>query len=492
MKLLAFRVCEHDSNFSFYDGKSVTYYKSERLFKQKHHAFNNLNVWPEIVKDFFETDPTEIDEIAIVADPWLYNLPWTKATENFFPSKKFTDIEAHCPVQRVNHHYAHALSVYEDFDVHVVIDGYGDKEIAWTIFKDDKIIESGDLTKYGSIGQEMAAAARILSIESKSDLDLAGKLMALQSYGRIDEGYLNLISNDDIYNINKLFNFERWIKYKGDNLIAQHTAINWIRTVHERTGEVLLKLFQKHCNKFDRICFTGGVALNVVWNTKLKKYFPNLFIPPHCADEGLSLGALEFLRRKHKLQKFNLKNFPYIQSDETTAVPSEKIIKDAAELLAAGKTVGWFQGHGEIGPRALGNRSILMDPRLKDGKQKINKIKRRENYRPFGASVMHDKGQEVFQYYIDDPFMTFTSEIDEEKYPAIAHVDKSCRYQSVKDGLFYDLLKKFYEITDCPILLNTSFNMYEQPIAAYDSQALELLSQSELDCLVLGNFIFSR
>ena len=495
IKLLAFRVCEHDSNFSFYDGKTLRYYKSERYFKKKHHGYDDLYVWKNVVKDIFKDDPNTIDQIAVVADPWRYNtVPWTIDTEQFFPAVNFPYIKANCPVYRIDHHYAHALSVYDNFDVHMVFDGYGDKEIAWSVIKNHKIIERGDVIKHFTLGGAMAVAAdSVFSIKVNHAIDLAGKLMALQSYGKLDKKFFKTL-NYNIYQIAELFNYNNWIKYKGDEHVAKYTSLDWIRTVHEKAGDILVDIFKKHCKPKDKICYTGGVALNVIWNTKLKKHFPNLYIPPHTPDDGLSLGAIEYLRKINKLPKFKFDKFPYIQSDQSPHIkPNESVIKKTAELLAKGKTVAWYQGNGEIGYRALGNRSILMDPRIKNGKEIINKIKKREGYRPFGASILHEHSKKFFKKdYIYNPYMTYVAKINSKKYPAISHIDNTCRYQNVKDGDFYSLLKEFHKLTGCPILLNTSLNINGEPIAGHINQAIQLFNQSHLDCLVVGNHIMKK
>jgi len=492
MKLLGIRVCDHDSNFSYFDGQILRYFKSERLNKIKHHAYNDLYVWRDIVKNIFKDNPDKIDEIAIVVDPWLYkNKHWNKEKENFFPSIDYSLINANCPVHRINHHYAHALSVYDNFDIHMVFDGFGDHEISWSIIKNDQIIEKGHFIKHGSLGAEMGGAAKKFEIQCNHTADLAGKLMGLQSYGTFNKEFYSMLKQD-IYQVTDLFNIKNWEKYKGDYKVSCLTALDWIKTIHEKAGDILLETFKKYCNKDDKICFTGGVAQNVIWNTKLKKYFPNLYVPPHTTDDGLSLGAIEFLRRRNNLSKFLLNNFPYSQLDENpTETPSKKTIEKAAQLLSQGKIIGWYQGNGEIGPRALGNRSILMDPRIKDGKNLINKIKKRENYRPFGASVLHDKANSIFKEYVESPYMTYVNEISEE-YDAVRHIDGSCRYQSVYNGYFYDLINKFEQLTGCPIILNTSLNINGEPIAGSINQAIELYNNSKLDCLIVGNNILEK
>ena len=233
----------------------------------------------------------------------------------------------------------------------------------------------------------------------------------------------------------------------------------------------------------------GGVAQNVIWNTILKNHFKNLIIPPHSPDDGLSLGAIEYLRIKNNLPKFKLKNFPYIQNDEAPIKnASNKTIKKAAKLLAGGKIIGWYQGNGEIGPRALGNRSILMNPEIKNGKYLINKIKKRENYRPFGASILkkHFKGK------LNDSYMLYVQDV--KNYESISHIDKTGRVHIVENEnkLFSSLLDEFYKVTKCPFLLNTSLNINGEPIVGDIESALCFLKNSELDALVVGDKIYTK
>ena len=152
--------------------------------------------------------------------------------------------------------------------------------------------------------------------------------------------------------------------------------------------------------------------------------------------------------------------------------------------------IGWYQGHGEIGPRALGNRSILMNPLIPDGKEKINKIKNRENYRPFGASVLAEFKDEYFDLEYENPYMLFVGNSKNDSN-CITHVDGTCRVQTVKDenSSFRLLLEEFYKLTECPILLNTSLNLAGKPIAGYIENAIELFETSEIDILFVGNKI---
>jgi carbamoyltransferase len=494
MRLLGLRLCEHDSNFSYFDGEKVHYHKSERSYQIKHHAFNNLTEWKDEIKRLFDIDYKDLDEIAIVVDPWRHNLPIDN--EHFFPSVNYNEyVDTKCPIQRINHHYAHALSTWmmqeTPADVSIIIDGFGDKDISWSVFKNDKLIEEGSHEHHGSIGTEMCAAGEWLGVEAQWGIDIAGKVMGLQAYGNFDKEYYNILKQYTINDVLQIFNLDNWYRYKNSELLGKLSPLDWINTVHYSIGEMLVDFFSKHANPNDTIVYSGGVAQNVIWNTKLRENFPNIIIPPHCADDGLSLGALEFLRQKHNLDKFKLDNFPYAQSDTApNSLPTQETIKTVAEILSQGKTVGWYQGHGEIGPRALGNRSILVNPQIPNAKDIINKIKNRETYRPFGASILEEYAHEYFEDLKDDPYMLYVGKFKHEKQlKSITHVDKTCRVQTVKkdSGSFRLLLEEFYKLTGCPILLNTSLNIAGKPIAGYPSDAYELFRSSTLDCFVIGN-----
>lgn len=497
MRLLALRLCEHDSNISYFDGSTVRYYKSERTTQVKHHAYNDLHAWKNDIEDIFNISVNDLDEIAIVVDPWSYKGLPEFADCDVFPAIPWHWLETKCPSWRVNHHYAHALSGWmltDKPDVSIVIDGFGDLDKAWSVFKGDQFIAEGSQKLNGSIGVSMADAGRTLGVNFGHVSDIAGKVMGLQSYGTVDKKYLTELKQYTMLSINDVFSFDNWRTYKQDDLIANHTRLDWIATVHERLGDILVDFFYQYCKKDDVVFYSGGVAQNVIWNTKLLKEFPNLVVPPHSTDEGLSLGALEWMRVKNNLPKFTLPNFPFVQSDTAPLdEPSLDIIKEVARLLSIGKTVAWYQGHGEVGPRALGNRSILMHPNL--SKTKINAIKRRENYRPFGASILKEHMKDYFIDDINNPHMLFVSELRAyNTMNAIRHVDNTCRVQTVDEnsGSFRILLKEFCKESGYPILLNTSLNLAGKPIAGHMQSAEELFHTSELDCLVIGNEIYLK
>ena len=499
MNLIGLRVNTHDSNVTFYDGHKLRYYKSERRKQIKHHWSFGLFEWRQDIKDVWGLDLKDIDQIAISLDEDNIIKYYGGIEYNDFKGLILDcpNFPSSCKVWSIDHHYAHSLSMCPLFDpdVSIVMDGIGDNESPWSVFKGDTLIERGDVNITGSIGLLMNEAGKYLGISYIHDTDIAGKVMGLQSYGKFDQVYFDMLEGSSVYDARSLFNVYPWYKYKGHDLLGRHTSIDWINTVHKKTGYVLLDFFEKFCKPDSSIFYSGGVAQNVIWNTLLKERYKNLIIPPHSADEGISIGAVEWLRRKNNLKRIEFDDFPYIQSDQQpNDEPTEETIKQVATFLSQGKTVAWYQSNGEAGPRALGNRSILMDPRLRNGREIINVIKQREQYRPFGASVLLEHYSDHFDMPSDNPYMLYVGKVKSDSFPAITHVDGTCRVQTVDNSVkhFRRLLEYFYELTECPVLLNTSLNIGGKPIAGYTHNVEDLFENSSLDYAVIGNKILSK
>lgn len=510
MKLLALSFPRHDGSISYFDGEEVRYIKLERLKQEKRYHYYNRWEWIRDIKQWWGVDISEIDEIVIDFHTenayGIENIPseikrvlsgevnTVKLTRDINP---FADYFHHDNMWFIGHHYAHSLSSWmltdKTSDVDIVIDGIGDFR-TWSVFKNGKLVASGNPNN-GSFGGETAQAGYWLNVKAANGNDVAGKVMGIQSYGNIDEDYLNYLRQFNYDKISEIFSRDHWFNFKTDELLGSLMPINWIRTVHERCGEVLVNLFSDFANPDDLITYSGGVAQNVVWNTVIREKFPNLIIPPHSSDEGLSLGGLEWLRRKNNLPKFSNKNYPYWQSDiAPEETPTEETIKYAAQLLSEGKIIAWYQGHGEVGPRALGNRSILMNPSIENGKYIINTVKNRENYRPFGASILYEYVDDYFDMKYHDPYMLYVSDMKVSGFEAIRHVDNTCRVQTIKDEnpCYRQLIQEFYNLTGCPILLNTSLNKAGLPIAGYPEITIDIFNNTPIDVIFMGNRIIHK
>ena len=280
---------------------------------------------------------------------------------------------------------------------------------------------------------------------------------------------------------------------------------------------LLNKLYSKY--KINNLTLSGGCIMNSVANGKIleKTEFKNIYISPNPGDAGGSIGSAASLIKKNNKEILNKNTYSFLGNEYTDdnietilkenslsekfhiqKITYEKIIEETANSLQKSLIVGWFQGKMEWGPRALGNRSILADPRNPDIKNILNiKIKRRESFRPFAPSILVDFVNEWFEINSEVPYMSEVYPVRSDKrsiLPAITHVDGTGRLQTVKKSenkKYYDLISKFNELTSVPVLLNTSFNENE-PIVRTPQEALNCFLRTNMDVLVLGNWIIKR
>lgn len=500
MKFLGLRLCEHDSNVTFTDNEKIRYYKPERDYQIKHFGYKDLSGWTKII-NMWHIDPKDIDAIGIVLD--CFSHPHIKCDEKkiyeCIDIPFFKLIGFDCPIFRIDHHYAHLHSCWmlnSDYDSGFIFDGFGDDFNTHSLFKKDKRIVKNNIREFESFGRVLSSLGNSIGF-CGSGLDHAGKIMALKGFGtkKIIQSYefYELNSLDKLWDIKKFFPYNQSITIQ-DNF---QEICDYVKYCHEKTEKIYTDYFVQNTNVEDNIFYSGGIAQNTVINSKIKEKRKNLFIPPHCNDEGLSLGAVEFLRTYFDCDKFDSSRFPYWQSDESPkSEPSTETIKKTARFLYEGKIVGWYQGHGEIGSRALGNRSILMDPSIKNGKEILNqRVKHREWFRPFGASILEENVQNYFEWNEESPYMLYVMNIlDKNSFPSITHVDGTCRIQTVSKNLthYHSLINEFKNISGIPMLLNTSLNKGGKPISGSINDAFELFSTTDMDILVVGNDIYRK
>jgi carbamoyltransferase len=314
-------------------------------------------------------------------------------------------------------------------------------------------------------------------------------------------------------------------------------------SIQKVTEEIMIKLAKGIRNEYGikNLCLAGGVALNCVANGKIlkEKIFDNIWIQPAAGDAGGSLGAALALwhieqGNNRVVGKIDSMKGSYlgcefdqqqIEKDLNSLGANfqtfeyESLIEKTAGFLANEKAIGWFQGRMEFGPRALGGRSILGDPRSDKMQKNLNlKVKYRESFRPFAPSVLREDLFEWFDINVESPYMLLVAKInlnkkiemtDDQKnlfgieklnikrseIPAITHIDYSARIQTVTKNTnkkYYDLISKFKEKTNCPVIVNTSFNVSGEPIVNTPSDAYNCFMGTELDYLVIGNCILDK
>lgn len=423
----------------------------------------------------------------------------------------------------VRHHIAHCASAFyvSPFKEACIIsaDGGGGQEAGiLAVGRESKIEVLKRIPSIDSLGNLYSDFTELLGFKKH---DGEGKVMGLSAYGSKRAKVFPFVSfNDGVVSIDyrKMNEFIIKIKkrLKDDPLYQANAnlASSLQKTLEEAyfyMGEFLYKK-----TGIRNFCLAGGVSLNCLANSKLLKldFVDDIFVQPVSSDAGTALGAaLEvYLEKTGKRPEFVMNHVyygPQFKNEEILLILKKlginyfkkykNIEKITAKLLAEGKVVGWFQGKMEIGPRALGNRSILANPSIKGMKDNLNiKVKGRENWRPFAPSILEEYADNLLLDIKDSPFMILESRVRKENVAKISeatHVDGTVRSQTVskKTNLrYWKLINEFRKITDIPALLNTSFNLSGEPIVCSPEDAVLVFYRSKIDFLVLGDYLVAK
>jgi carbamoyltransferase len=466
----------------------------------------------------------------------------------------FLNLSAHgTRTLTIPHHYGHAFSAFAtsgfDESAILIVDGAGspasdfitaekqllngDSDDAWETISlyygsgtsivplEKHVVDrgawltmyEGEMPSFGSLGGMFSAAAHQIFGESTE----AGKVMGLASFAAPS------FPSSDFFDIDRgrfcfkdtvprRFRHERRWPNEGREYEALSASV---QAALEVALLYLVQRLRELCGS-DNLCYAGGVALNSIANERLirESGYKNVYIMPAAEDSGPAVGAAYYglwqLTRHNSRRRLahDALGRAYSPADVSAAlnnghavrvVHSTDVVLDAVQLLRDGKIIGWFDGGAELGPRALGQRSILCDPRQPDAKEILNRrVKMRESFRPFAPAVLLDEAPNWFEFGGTSPesqFMLRVCEVKRERrdeVPAVVHVDGTGRLQTLTpetNGRFYELVKRFHEQTGVPILLNTSFNRMGQPIVETPSDAIECLLSSGLDCCVFADRI---
>lgn len=554
MRVLGFSVGHDKGAVIIEDGKVVVGITQERLSRIKHDGGHVGGIIP------FESINYCLNSIGITYKEIDYFVYSTTEIEDKVPSdffRKYTNID-YDKLYFIPHHLAHAYSSFfsSGFDEASVIvaDASGsiltfknklhlwyeldrtilNPEEDWTegisIYhftkKDYKEVYKKWIkypvpvnTDEGtSLGTVYSQGSLQLIFEPNSNTWPAGKLMGLASYAdkEIVSEAPNFVEEleDDIYISNNMIYPK--VSWKSD-FFSRACVAGIYQREQERASLILAKMAKKFTES-KNICVAGGSFLNcnsneLILNSGL--YENSFFIPPS-DDSGIPLGCAWFAYQKlseigdvEPLVPYLGKTYSrneiiealneYTDLNYTEHEDFDIITDEISYWLSQNRVIGWFQGGSEIGPRALGNRSILASPIKSWMTGHINSdIKKREWYRPFAPSVLFEYQSEIFESDVYSPYMLVTTTVKEEwrdKIPAVTHVDNSARHQSVTEkdnSKFYSLIKKFHEKTSVPVLLNTSFNGPKEPIVESPKDAIKSFLENNLDFLVINNFIISK
>ena len=558
---------KHDKNYPFNAIEFVLKYSKLKLSEVDHIIFfeKPFLKFERLLETYVAFAPRGFKSFCKAMPIWLSeklfqkNLLFNRLREH---DKNFNDKNR---IMFSDHHLSHAASAFfpSPFNQAVVLTADGVGEWATTtvaVAKDNKVEIKKEIHFPHSLGLLYSAFTYYTGFKVNSG---EYKLMGLAPYGKpiFKEKILNHlidVKDDGTFNLNQeYFNYATGLTMTNEkfdalfenparrpdkeNLTQFHMDI--ASSIQEVTEEIMIKLVSSIAKDYNikNLCLAGGVALNCVANGKLleKKIFDKIWIQPAAGDAGGSLGAGlalwhneldqprivnpnddmdgSYLGPEYKDEQIRTildeigAEYEFIKEDE--------IIYRTAEDLSKGFAVGWFQGRMEFGPRALGARSILGDPRSSSMQKNLNlKVKYRESFRPFAPSVLREDVSEWFNLNIDSPYMLLVSNVNQKKcismtdeqnnlfgidklnikrseIPAVTHVDYSARIQTVHkntNSKYYDLIKRFKEITGCPVLVNTSFNVRGEPIVNTPQDAFNCFMGTELDTLVIGNFYLDK
>lgn len=446
----------------------------QKSLKNEIFAFTYSNLGKEFVIDLMEEVLPSLD---------FMNFKPTNLWDNWYLENLYY----------IDHHQSHAAyallsSGFDNSDV-LAIDGAG--PIFTCIF----------INKFGNI-TDLSSQLSIGGLWNRISQDIgfgylgAGKSMGLAGFGSYNQAVYDLIQD---YLKNPIHRLSEEAKKVIRYTPKEDTAY----TLQQATVDLIKKIVLP-LKTSNNICLSGGVAYNGYLNEELTKHYASVHVPPAVGDEGQAIGTYMhadfvlnqnihvpsvYAGHEHVVDESIFRGLDFIKKN------FDDISKQVAEAISNGKIVGWYQGKSESGNRALGNRSILADPRNPEIKNIINRtIKKREDFRPFAPSVLEEHYQEFFDTNQPSPFMSRIVPVKSNKIPGVTHVDGTARIQTVTrefNQRFYDVINEFYKITGIPMLLNTSFNCQE-PVVETPQQALHTFLNTELDILVINDYVVRK
>ena len=557
MYVLGINCYYHDSAACLIkDGKVIAAAEEERFTREKH-----TNKFPVHAIDYCLREAgisfSEISHIGFFWNPWIRLRKGMSILLRYFPKSitAFRDANTGFNMMRVKneiknnfrtsnfkfyyieHHLAHAASCFfvSPFKEAAIlsIDGTGESTTTLlAIGRENKIKVLKRIKFPHSIGLVYNAVTEFLGFKRDSD---EWKVMGLAPYGKpayynefkrliklkpdgsfkLDLSYFKFQYGGEPYYSKKFVKVFGQPRKEDDPIEKRHEDIaHSLQLVTEEAILHIVKYLQKATNQ-KKLCLAGGVALNSVANGRIitETKFRDIFVQPAANDAGTSLGSAfyiynQILKNPRSYIMHDAYLGPEYSEREIEAelkknnldyIKSDNITKDAAKLLSEGKIVGWFQDRMEFGPRALGNRSILADPRKAEMKDIINaKVKYRESFRPFAPSVLEEYTSEYFEHDYPSPFMLLVYKIKKNKQkliPAVTHADGTGRLQTVNkkiNPLYWNLIDEFRKLTNIPVILNTSFNIKGEPIVCSPKDAINCFKNTGIDCLAIGPFLVKQ
>jgi len=515
----AINFCLQFKDLTVYDIDYIGFYEKPFL-KFGRVTVDHLRSWPVSLKNFMDVMPNWLSDRLI--------LPLTLKEELGYKGK----------VLFIKHHMSHASSTFlvSPFEESAILTVDGIGEWATTTYgfgKGNNIKILKEINYPDSLGLLYATVTTYLGFKV---FEGEGKVMGLSSYGK--PKYIDKFR--EIVEVKPDGSFKLDLRYFAFNKGTRMYSKRFVETFGEER-EPESKIEERHYDiaaslqkfveetlvaiarnlhkeiKLDKLCLAGGVFLNCVANSKILEETPfkEIFIQPAAGDCGGAVGVAAYIynsilgkpRNYVMTDAYLGPEFPLNQIKRALLnsglhfkeLSEPELVKYIAERISRDKIVGWFQGRMEFGPRALGNRSILANPRNPNMLELLNsKVKKRESFRPYAPAVLEENVSEYFQLKGLSPFMLLSPLVKEEKraiIPAVTHVDGTARVQTVSkktNPKFWQLIKEFEKITGVPVVVNTSFNVRGEPIVCTPQEAINCFQKTQMDCLALGNYVVEK
>ena len=515
----------HDSSVSFYNGETGKYHiiELERLIRERHYKISDnapsTGVRIELLKDckFIAKKYWGIEndyECVLISSQYEDSFD-NQSIKKVFNSKEYITLE--------NHHHTHAACAFyqSPFDKALIFsyDGGGDREFFNFYNADRNSIKLIDKFPINLGAGYWLCGSLIKEIieRSKNRRSYAGKMMGLSGYGTVNnkvyDVYYKFMNRNQRHGYSDLYELDE-IPDDKNVVIPENEDIksSWIyegqdgydiaATAQKITENVVFSRLEKYDSDIPLV-LTGGCALNVLINEEIKRrYNREVYVPPNPDDGGLTVGHIFCYTKPKESVDITYSGLPlmdrYKLDDYIKEYDAKKVAKkDIAKLIKDGNIIGMVYGDSEVGPRALGNRSIVCDPSIPEMKDTLNaKVKFREWYRPFAPFCKKEDAHKYFESrdFENMEYMSFGVKVKVDTLPSITHVDGTARLQTVTEeshSHFYELLTEYATMSDIPVLLNTSFNSRGKPILSTIYDALNILKETELDYVVIEDYLFS-
>ena len=554
MNVLGISCFYHDSAACLVvDGEIVAAVAEERFTRQKHDNSFPVNSINYCLKEQ-NIDISELDKVVFYEKPiekfdrilntaadvfprgykfFSHALPEWLGTKMRIRKKLRKELNYKGKIEFNKHHRSHAASAFypSPFEKAAVltVDGVGEWSTNQLFYGDADGLKSIKKINYpDSLGLLYSTLTSYLGFRVNNG---EYKVMGLAAYGepRFQEEFRKLIevNKDGSYRLDQEYfayrysqrmwssNLEDLLgnpREEGGELTQRHKDI--AATIQKITEDVLMRQVESLYSETDteNLCMAGGVALNSVANGRIRQEMPfdNIWIQPAAGDSGGAMGAalegssgknneLENVYLGPEFSKERMREAVESNSLKYEELNKAQLIEEAAQRIADGQVIALYQGRSEWGPRALGNRSILADPSSSEVKEKVNnKIKFREEFRPFAPTVLQEYASEYFAIEGESPHMLFVHSVKDDnclEIPSVTHVNNTSRIQTLKadeNQFYYDLIDQFRQKTGIPLLLNTSFNLKGMPIVNTPEEAAGCFKKSGLDAIVTKNFVITK